>query len=106
MRYTWGKYAWAGSNEYLAHRPVKVVHIFITYMVIIYSTNTCPYCVMAKEYFEKQGVEVVEKNVQVDQEAAKEMVEKTHQLGVPVIDVNGTIIIGFDREAIDEALKK
>lgn len=73
-------------------------------MITIYSTNTCPYCVMAKEYFEKQGVEVVEKNVQTDHDAAKEMVEKTHQLGVPVIDINGTIIIGFDREAIDKAL--
>lgn len=75
-------------------------------MVIIYSTNTCPYCVMAKEYFETKGVEFVEKNVQVDHDAAKEMVEKTHQLGVPVIDVNGTVIIGFDREAIDAALGK
>ncbi|KKU34917.1 MAG: Glutaredoxin-like protein, YruB-family [Candidatus Wolfebacteria bacterium GW2011_GWC2_46_275] len=61
---------------------------------------------MAKEYFEKQGVEFVEKNVQTDHDAAKEMVEKTHQLGVPVIDVNGTIIIGFDREEIDKALAK
>lgn len=75
-------------------------------MVTIYSTNTCSYCVMAKEYFEKLGIEVVEKNVQTDHEAAKEMVEKTHQLGVPVIDINGTIIIGFDREAIDKALGK
>ena len=73
-------------------------------MVTIYSTSTCPYCVMAKEYFEKQGVAFVEKNVQTDHDAAKEMVEKTHQLGVPVIDVNGTVIIGFDRESIDKAL--
>lgn len=75
-------------------------------MVIIYSTNTCPYCVMAKEYFEKLGVEFVEKNVQMDHDAAKEMVEKTHQMGVPVIDINGTVILGFDREAISKALGK
>lgn len=75
-------------------------------MVIIYSTNTCAYCVMAKEYFEKKGIEIVEKNVQLDHDAAKEMVEKTHQLGVPVIDIDGTIIIGFDREAIEKALEK
>lgn len=75
-------------------------------MIIIYSTNTCPYCVMAKEYFEKQGVEFTEKNVQMDHDAAKEMVEKSHQLGVPVIDINGTIILGFDRGAIDKALGK
>lgn len=61
---------------------------------------------MAKEYFEKKGIEFVEKNVQADHEAAKEMVEKTHQLGVPVIDVNGTVIIGFDRDAIEAALGK
>lgn len=61
---------------------------------------------MAKEYFEQQGIEFTEKNVQVDHDAAKEMVEKTHQLGVPVIDVNGTVIIGFDREAIEKALGK
>ncbi|EKD24166.1 MAG: glutaredoxin [uncultured bacterium] len=75
-------------------------------MVIIYSTNTCAYCGMAKEYFEKEGIEFIEKNVQEDHAAAKEMVEKTHQLGVPVIDINGTIVIGFDREAINKALEK
>lgn len=75
-------------------------------MITIYSTNTCAYCVMAKEYFEEHKIEFVEKNVQVDHDAAKEMVEKTHQLGVPVIDINGTIIIGFDREAIEKALEK
>jgi glutaredoxin 3 len=73
-------------------------------MITIYSTNTCPYCVMAKEYFEEHKIEFVEKNVQTDHEAAKEMVEKTHQMGVPVIDVNGTVIIGFDREAIEKAM--
>ena len=75
-------------------------------MVTIYSTNTCPYCVMAKDYFKEKGVEFVEKNVQADHAAAKEMVEKTHQLGVPVIDIDGTIILGFDRGAIDKALEK
>ncbi len=61
---------------------------------------------MAKEYFEEKKIEFVEKNVQMDHAAAKEMVEKTHQLGVPVIDVNGTVIIGFDRDAIEDALGK
>ena len=75
-------------------------------MVTIYSTNTCPYCVMAKDYFKEKGVEFIEKNVQADHDAAKEMVEKTHQLGVPVIDIDGTIVLGFDREAIDKALGK
>lgn len=73
-------------------------------MVTIYSTNTCSFCVMAKEYFKEKNIEFIEKNVQADHEAAKEMVEKTHQLGVPVIDINGTVLIGFDREAIEKAL--
>lgn len=73
-------------------------------MVIIYSTSTCPYCVMAKDYFKEKGVEFIEKNVQIDHDAAKEMVEKSHQMGVPVIDIDGTVILGFDREAIDKAL--
>ncbi len=75
-------------------------------MVTIYSTNTCTYCVMAKEYFREHNVEFIEKNVQEDKEAMKEMVEKTHQLGVPVIDIDGTIILGFDRGAIEKALGK
>lgn len=73
--------------------------------VIVYSTPTCPYCTMAKAFLEEQGVAFKEVDVSKDYSAAREMVEKSGQMGVPVIDVKGTIIIGFDQEAILNALK-
>jgi len=74
-------------------------------MVKIYTTTYCPYCKMAKEYFAKKNVAFEEYNVENDEKALEEMVRKSGQMGVPVIEINGTIIIGFDREAIDEALE-
>jgi len=61
---------------------------------------------MAKEYFAKKGVSFQDFNVEDDEEALAEMVRKSGQMGVPVIDIDGTIIVGFDRQAIDEALEK
>lgn len=72
--------------------------------VIIYTTPTCPYCVMTKMFFKEHGVSYVEKNVASDRAAAKEMIEKSGQMGVPTIDINGEIIVGFDRDAIKKAL--
>ena len=72
--------------------------------VIIYSTPACPYCLMAKEYFKKNNINYKEFDVSVDEKSAKEMIEKSHQLGVPVIDIDESIIIGFDKAAIDKAL--
>lgn len=59
---------------------------------------------MAKEYLGVKGVPFKDVNVQEDTAAAAEMVQKSGQMGVPVLDINGTIIVGFDREAIDTAL--
>ncbi len=73
-------------------------------MVKIYSTTHCPYCKMAKDYFTKTNVEFKDFNVEADDEALAEMVKKSGQMGVPVIDINGTIIVGFDRQAIEHAL--
>ncbi len=72
--------------------------------VIIYSTPSCVYCKMAKDFFAKNGVEYVEHNVASDEKARKEMVDKSHQLGVPVIDVNGEIHVGFNRPELERAL--
>jgi glutaredoxin-like YruB-family protein len=72
--------------------------------VIVYSTQTCPYCVIAKNYLKEKGIEFEDINVNADEKKAKEMIEKSGQMGVPVLDINGKIIIGFDRKAIDEAL--
>ncbi len=74
-------------------------------VVKVYSTTTCPYCTMAKNYLREIGVEYIDKNVSADRAAAIEMVEKSGQMGVPVLDVNGEIIVGFNREAINKALK-
>lgn len=72
--------------------------------VRIYTTNHCPYCKMAKEYFKSNNVKYTEINVEEDEKAAEEMIEKSGQMGVPVIDIDGKIIIGFDKPAIDKAL--
>ncbi len=72
--------------------------------ITIYSTPTCVYCRMAKEYFKKSDVAYTEHDVASDLAARKDMFDKSHQMGVPVIDIDGKIIVGFDQHAIDEAL--
>lgn len=74
-------------------------------MIKIYSTATCPYCEMAKEFLKNSNVKFEEVDVSENQSAQDEMVEKSGQMGVPVIDIDGKIIIGFDRTAVEEALK-
>lgn len=75
-------------------------------MIKIYTTQTCPYCIMAKNYFQEKGVQYEEANVSVDEKAREEMINKSHQMGVPVIDINGAIIVGFNRSEIDKTLGK
>ena len=74
--------------------------------VKVYSTTSCPWCHKAKDYLKSLKVQFEDINVGEDQDAANEMVEKSGQMGVPVLDVNGTIIVGFDRAAIDKALSR
>jgi glutaredoxin-like YruB-family protein len=73
--------------------------------VKIYTTPFCPYCQMAKEFLKQRGVEFEEVNVQEDRAAALEMIQKTSQNGVPVIEIDDKIIIGFNQEKIIEALE-
>jgi len=75
-------------------------------MVTIYTTTHCPYCKMAKDYFTEKNVPYAEINVEMDDEAAAEMIKKSGQMGVPVLDINGTIIVGFDPQTIEQALSK
>ena len=75
-------------------------------MVTVYSTPTCPFCHKAKEYLKEKGVEFEDVNVAEDQVRAEEMVKKSGQMGVPVLDIHGTIIVGFDQPKIDEALAR
>jgi glutaredoxin 3 len=70
--------------------------------ITIYTTPSCAYCKMAKEYFKTKGWEWTEKDVMQDIAAREEMIAKTGQLGVPVISINGKFIVGFDRKKIDE----
>jgi glutaredoxin-like YruB-family protein len=66
--------------------------------VIVYSTPTCPYCVMAKNFFKDNKVEFEDVNVAENQERGQEMVNKSGQMGVPVIDIAGEIVVGFQPE--------
>lgn len=68
--------------------------------VIVYSTPPCVFCKMAKAYFTEHNVQFEEKNVMTDISAQEEMIKKSGQLGVPVIDIDGKIIIGFDKAKI------
>lgn len=72
--------------------------------VIIYSTPTCPWCHLAKEFFKKNKVDFEDKNVAADHQAVEEMVKKSGQMGVPVIDVDGKIVVGFDQEKLSKLL--
>jgi len=72
--------------------------------VKIYSTPTCPYCRMIKEFLKQNNIAFQDVNVSDDQAAAKEMVEISGQMGVPVIDIDGKIIVGADKTAIKKAL--
>ena len=73
--------------------------------VTIYTTPTCVYCKAAKEFFKENNVEYVEKNVAEDEQARNDMVEKSEQMGVPVIDIKGNIIVGFDEKKLSELLE-
>ena len=73
--------------------------------VVVYSTPTCVYCKMAKEFFDQNNVEYADLNVAEDEAARNEMVEKSGQMGVPVIMIDDEITVGFDQERIKGLLK-
>ena len=72
--------------------------------VKIYTTPTCAYCHAAKEFFKEHNIEFQEFDVFTDAQAREEMIHKSGQLGVPVIDIAGQIVIGFDRSKIKQLL--
>lgn len=73
-------------------------------LVKVYSTPTCPYCTMAKKYLDSKKVQYESIDVSTDRNAAAEMVNKSGQRGVPVLEINGSIIIGFDKDKIDNLI--
>lgn len=70
----------------------------------IYSTPTCPYCVTLKEFLKSKNIDFEDVDVAADAVAREEMIHKSGQLGVPVVDIDGEIVIGFDREKISKLL--
>ncbi len=72
--------------------------------IIIYSTPVCVYCNIAKEFFKENNIKYEEKDVAVDQDALKEAIQKSGQMGVPVIDIDGKILVGFDKTELSKLL--
>jgi len=73
--------------------------------VVVYSTPSCPYCTMAKDFLKKKQVPFEDYDVSRDERRAEEMIRKSGQMGVPVLDVNGRILVGFRPADIENALK-
>ena len=73
--------------------------------ITVYSTPTCPFCKQLKEFLAEHKVQFTNIDVSADQEKAQEMIEKSGQMGVPVMDVDGQILIGFDKKKVSELLK-
>lgn len=74
--------------------------------VKVYSTPTCPWCTRAKNYLASKSIAYEDIDVSKDRDAAAEMVEKSGQRGVPVIDFNGTVIVGFDQSMLEQLIKE
>jgi glutaredoxin-like YruB-family protein len=72
--------------------------------ITIYSTPTCPYCKLTKEFLKEKGTAFVDIDVSADPAAANEMVKKSGQMGVPVIDIDGQIIVGWNKSALEDAI--
>lgn len=72
--------------------------------VKVYSTNSCPWCVKAKNYLKMNNIDFTDVNVNEDKEAAMEMVQKSKQMGVPVLEIGDNIVVGFDKAKIDSLL--
>ncbi len=72
--------------------------------VKVYSTSTCPWCHKTKQFLKDNNIEFEDLDVSSDRKSADEMIEKSGQMGVPVVDIEGKIIVGFDKEAIKKEL--
>ncbi len=72
--------------------------------VVVYSTPTCPYCKRAKEYLSRKGIAYTDINVAADKDKAKEMIQKSGQMGVPVITIDGEVVLGFNQAMLDKLL--
>jgi len=73
-------------------------------MVKVYSTPACPYCVALKNFLKENKIDFEDIDVSQDEKAREEMIQKTGQMGVPVIEINSEFIVGFDKERISQLL--
>jgi len=73
--------------------------------IIVYSTSTCPHCIQAKKFLDDSGIQYENFDVSVDSSKIDEMVKKSGQMGVPVIDIEGEIVVGFDKTKILKLLE-
>jgi glutaredoxin-like YruB-family protein len=73
-------------------------------MIKIFSTPSCPYCITLKEFLKEHKIDFEDVNVAQDAQAREEMIKKSGQMGVPVVEINNEIIIGFDKERISNLL--
>ena len=83
---------------------VRMEDTIMAKSVKVYSTATCPYCNMTKSFLKENNIPFEAVDVSQDRDAAKEMMEKSGQMSVPVIDVDGQIIVGFDKKALSKEL--
>lgn len=74
-------------------------------MVKVFSTPACPYCVTLKQFLKDREIDFEDIDVSKDKAALEEMVKKSGQMGVPVLDIDGQIVVGFDKEKISQLLK-
>jgi glutaredoxin 3 len=74
--------------------------------ITIYSTTTCPHCLLAKRYFDENNIKYTNFDVSEDQKKAEEMIELSGQMGVPVIKIDDKVIVGFDRREIEKIINK
>ena len=72
--------------------------------VVVYSTEWCPWCTRAKEFFKKNNVKYEDRDVEKNPEYAEEMMSKSHQTSIPVIDIDGQILIGYNEQAFKKLL--
>jgi len=72
--------------------------------IIVYSTPICPYCIRVKQFLKENNVNYQDYDVSSDREKAQEMVQKSGQMAVPVLDIDGEIVVGFDRDRIKQIL--
>lgn len=94
------------TKAYVRSQLRSKLRTMSTKRIIIYSADWCAFCHQTKQYLDELGIAYVEKNVEHDPANAQESVEKSGQMGIPVLDIDGEIIVGFDKPKIDAALKK